>query len=253
MQSRDSVYNYSYSLKQQRRSDIFFGLIYILVIFLLCISILTFLIFPVSVSSQSMQPKLSGGEIVFATPLASPQKENSLNIPFFSSILHCVPLNRGDIVILAPKYHEKTTVCQKIVIKVVRFVTFQKYDPITSSKFVSQNYCLRRLVAMPGDTVYLKNYVLYVKPADQNHSLTEFELTNTAYNLLVEEFKPEWHEKGEFSGNMDPIILGENEYFVLADNRSHGVDSRYWGAVKSDKIAGKIILRFWPFSKFSAF
>ena len=253
MQNRDTVYNYSYSLKQQRRSNILFILVYIVVIFLFCVGILNFLIFPISVSSKSMQPKLSSGDIVFATPLAKPQSEDSLDIPIFSSIFHCVPLNRGDLVVLSPKYSKKTTFFQKIIIKVVRFVTFQKYDPITSSKLVSQNYNLRRLVALPGDTVYLKNYVLYVKPADQNHSLTEFELTDTSYDLLIDEFPLEWQEEGEFSGNLDPIVLGEDEYFVLADNRSHGFDSRFWGTVKAERIAGIVIVRFWPFNKFGAF
>ena len=43
-----------------------------------------------------------------------------------------------------------------------------------------------------------------------------------------------------------PIILGENEYFVLGDNRVAVSDSRLWGAVSKQDIRGKIILKYFP-------
>ena len=38
-----------------------------------------------------------------------------------------------------------------------------------------------------------------------------------------------------------PLILGENEYFILSDNRESGKDSREFGAIKFEEIAGKLI------------
>ena len=39
-----------------------------------------------------------------------------------------------------------------------------------------------------------------------------------------------------------PIVLGENEFFILADNRTLSKDSRYFGVIKKRNIEGKIII-----------
>ena len=47
-----------------------------------------------------------------------------------------------------------------------------------------------------------------------------------------------------------PIVLGDDEYFVLGDNRNHSSDSREIGPVKEDTIVGRAVFRIWPLSKF---
>ena len=48
----------------------------------------------------------------------------------------------------------------------------------------------------------------------------------------------------------NPIVLGEEEYFVLGDNRNHSTDSRYEvGNVRKDAIVGRTFIRIWPFQK----
>ena len=50
----------------------------------------------------------------------------------------------------------------------------------------------------------------------------------------------------------EPIVLGEDEYFVMGDNRNHSTDSRteVVGNVKRSEIIGRAWLRIWPFSRF---
>ncbi|MDO5538932.1 MAG: signal peptidase I [Eubacteriales bacterium] len=47
-----------------------------------------------------------------------------------------------------------------------------------------------------------------------------------------------------------PIQLGEDEYWVMGDNRNHSSDSRVIGPVPKDRILGKAFIRIYPFSKF---
>ena len=48
------------------------------------------------------------------------------------------------------------------------------------------------------------------------------------------------------------IILGEDEYFVMGDNRNDSFDSRAKevGNIKKEDFEGKAVLRIWPLSKF---
>lgn len=86
---------------------------------------------------------------------------------------------------------------------------------------------IKRIIGMPGDTVSIKDNTVYVNDEE-----------------LEEDYA-----YGETS-DYEEITLGDDEYFILGDNRPISKDSRYFGPVKEDEIIGKVIFRLWPFNKF---
>lgn len=55
----------------------------------------------------------------------------------------------------------------------------------------------------------------------------------------------------ETSGG-EEVILKNNEYFVLGDNRNYSFDSRSWGSLQKAEIVGLVRLRLWPFNEVMA-
>ena len=98
----------------------------------------------------------------------------------------------------------------------------------------SQKY-IKRVIGLPGETIYISNNIIYIK-----------ENNNEEYIQLKEYY-------GLFEGNpqftdCNPITLGEDEYFVLGDNRYDSDDSRSSvGIVKKKTIIGKAVFRLLPF------
>ena len=86
---------------------------------------------------------------------------------------------------------------------------------------------IKRIIGMPKDTVSKKDNTVYVNDEE-----------------LEEDYA-----YGETS-DYEEITLGDDEYFILGDNRPISKDSRYFGPVKEDEIIGKVIFRLWPFNKF---
>ena len=89
---------------------------------------------------------------------------------------------------------------------------------------------VKRLVGLPGDTVSMLNGTIYVN----GEAVDEPYITNHA------------------NYDMEAVTLGENEYFVLGDNRSSSNDSHLVGTLSRDQIRGHVRLVVFPFSHFRA-
>lgn len=85
------------------------------------------------------------------------------------------------------------------------------------------HYYLKRVIGVPGDIVQIKDGVVWVNGE-------KFEETITSASM---------EEAGIAA---EPVTLGEDEYFVLGDNRNNSEDSRFAniGNVKEDYIIGKV-------------
>ena len=114
----------------------------------------------------------------------------------------------------------------------------KRYDVIVFKpkvETVSEKY-IKRIIGLPGETVRID--------ADGNIYVNE--------ELLQENYGAERILPTKIGRASQPIKLGEDEYFVLGDNRNNSSDSRWAdvGNVKREDIVGKAILRIYPFSSF---
>ena len=115
---------------------------------------------------------------------------------------------------------------------------------------------VKRAVATSGDTIFLKNKILYLHPKEGNDFVkTEFKDYETI-DLNGKLFVVSPYEK-EHKGihndinvtksysnpkelfDMQEIVIPEDETFMMGDNRDHSNDSRFWGSVPYKYIVGK--------------
>lgn len=155
---------------------------------------------PIRVDGESMRDTLQNNEIVLVT------KPEYLAGNY----------QRGDVIICRyPKRNSKTSIQLGGTLEV---------DIVKHTLFV------KRLIALPGDTLQIVNGVVYVNGEQ------------------VDESGIDMHTKS--ATNYGPIVLGENEYFVMGDNRGNSNDSRAVGPITEDMIVGHVRCIIWPLNKF---
>ncbi len=103
-----------------------------------------------------------------------------------------------------------------------------------------QEYFIKRIVALPGESVQVKDGKVSVYN-DSNPS---------GINIREDYLPPDLET---FSRNEAKIDLGEDEYFVLGDNRNSSKDSRSFGPVNKSFVTGKVLFRGWPIDKITLF
>ncbi len=98
-------------------------------------------------------------------------------------------------------------------------------------------FFIKRIIGVPGDTVDISG--------------RDVTITNTQYpeGLRLDE---------SYVLNMKPSAtisetLGDDEYFVMGDNRDASSDSRMWGVLQRDKIVGRAFLRLFPLTEVGVF
>lgn len=89
---------------------------------------------------------------------------------------------------------------------------------------------IKRIVGLPFETVILQGGKIEIIDEFNNKEILDESNYISSQN---------WPGEVEIS-------LGEDEYFVLGDNRFHSLDSRKWGTLSHDYIIGRVILRAWP-------
>jgi signal peptidase I len=89
---------------------------------------------------------------------------------------------------------------------------------------------VKRVIALPHESIEIRETLIYIN----GQRLDEPYLSETC--------EPEHCSNGFWQ-------LGENEYFLLGDNRNQSYDSRSFGAISHKLIIGEAVLRYWPLTE----
>lgn len=113
-----------------------------------------------------------------------------------------------------------------------RFFEVKRFDVI-SLEYSNTKYLIKRVIGIPGDKIEYKDNILYINDIE-----------------VEEPFLSESTVTEDFSiSKFGYVVIPDDMYLVLGDNRGDSLDSRDIGLIKKSDILGKINLRIWPINK----
>lgn len=103
------------------------------------------------------------------------------------------------------------------------------FDPPGDDGRGDEPLLIKRLIGLPGERVEVRDGGVYIN----GEPLTEAYLNPTGVAQSC---------RGQYCD----VVLRENEYFLMGDNRNNSRDSRAFGPVERSRIVGEAIIRYWP-------
>lgn len=231
MEESGTKQNTQASSRSQRSRWLIENLISLAMALLIVFMIRSSIIEPFKIPSGSMIPTLLIGDHIFVNKFAY-----GFKIPFSDLITdHPIylikrdPPKRGDIIVFMYPKDESF-------------------------------YYIKRVVGVPGDTVEIRNKVLYINNQKMNQDLVgspqsdqvfktldDPKYTSGNLDLYTEHLDGTDHsillDKNNFMGEMSgPITVPPDSLFVMGDNRDFSNDSRFWGFVPMKNVKGKAVV-----------
>lgn len=102
-------------------------------------------------------------------------------------------------------------------------------------QYRENTYYIKRIIGLPGETVQVIDGYVYIDGEQ-----------------LDEHYGNELMENPGIAA--EPLMLEEDQYFVIGDNRNHSSDSRdpSVGVIRRENLLGRAWIRIWPFERFGA-
>ncbi|NNF27837.1 MAG: signal peptidase I [Gemmatimonadetes bacterium] len=180
----------------------------------------TFLIQTFVITSGSMENTLLVGDflLVNRAAIGSRVPLTDVRIPGYSTV------RRGDILVFDPPHEED--------LKLVK-----------------------RLVGMPGDTLEMREKTLFLNGVAREEPyvvITEYGDQFDGIMLWQRDYLVGDVDPGEYRPTRDnwgPIVIPEDNYFMLGDNRDTSLDSRYWGLLDDWRLEGRAVAIYFSYER----
>jgi signal peptidase I len=132
-----------------------------------------------------------------------------------------------------------------------RFLDVMVFDPPHEETLK----LIKRLIGMPGDTLEMRSRTLYRngKPVDEpyvvhsgvpdeTHPWMEWQADHLPDGMDPRTYAPTRDSWG-------PLVIPEDRYFMLGDNREQSLDSRYWGLLEGWRLEGRAVFTYFSYNK----
>jgi signal peptidase I len=195
----------------------------LLVVLVIALFILTFIVQPFRIPSESMERTLLVGDFLLVNKITfAPPGRWSWLLPYRG-------VERGDVLV----FH------------------FPPDPP---------EHVVKRVIGLPGDHIHLENGLAWVNGHQLHEPWAVFESAD--HDDFRDSFPtqlytdpgvdPRWWMEMRREVRGGDLVVPPGEYFVLGDNRNFSRDSRYWGFVPRDHIVGRPLVIYFSLRESSA-
>lgn len=142
-------------------------------------------------------------------------------------------INVGNYVIINKSAYNKTATTSDVSTQPKHGEIFAFQSPYDKNTIL-----LKRIIGTPGDTISFSDKHLTVN--EQAIETKKLDASSYSENLNSHIYSVQYqNEQNPY--RTFTVVVPENHYFVMGDNRDNSADSRMWGFVPSENIVGKLV------------